>query len=397
MSALRSVAVVVAVAIVAAPAPAHATDRWSKDQSDTSAARAVASKVTIKGRGFGHGRGLSQYGARNAARQGLGVAQILDHYYPGTTSQSASGALKVWISRDRGKHLVVQAQPKLKLKAKGIKRTLPNNRANRWRITGKSPDVSLVSFRRGGRWKKWKTVRGTAEFRASSPITLIAGGRTAYRGVLRSVPANAGSKRLTVNKLSMERYLRGVVALEMPALWEPAAVQAQAVAARTYAASERAAHSGGSYHICDTTQCQVYGGSSAEHPGTDAAIAATAKSIRSFAGEPAFTQFSASNGGWSAAGTQPYLVAQKDPYDTWGGNPYSSWTVTVPAAQLEKQWSSIGSLTDVQVVSRDGNGAFGGRAEKVRVVGVLGQVTMTGDEFRSALALRSTLIDPSVS
>ena len=63
--------------------------------------------------------------------------------------------------------------------------------------------------------------------------------------------------------LTLESYLKGVVPLEMPATWTPAAVRAQAVAARTYAAYERAHRTG---PMCDTTSCQVYGGYAAEHP-----------------------------------------------------------------------------------------------------------------------------------
>ena len=76
------------------------------------------------------------------------------------------------------------------------------------------------------------------------------------------------------------------------------------------------------YQICDTTSCQVYGGFSAEYASTNTAIDATGCQVRlDAAGQPAFTQFSSSNGGWTAAGSQPYLVAQEDPYDGWSGNP----------------------------------------------------------------------------
>ena len=93
----------------------------------------------------------------------------------------------------------------------------------------------------------------------------------------------------------------------MPASWSPAAVQAQAIAARTYAAYERAHPLTDTYQICDTTSCQVYGGYSSEHPDSNAAIAATAGKIQTYGGDPAFTQFSSSSGGWTSAGSVPYL------------------------------------------------------------------------------------------
>ena len=73
--------------------------------------------------------------------------------------------------------------------------------------------------------------------------------------------------------LNIEKYLRGVVASEMPASWPSAALQSQAVAARTYAARGRADRTGSYYDLCDTTSCQVYGGLATEDSRTSAAIA----------------------------------------------------------------------------------------------------------------------------
>ncbi len=79
----------------------------------------------------------------------------------------------------------------------------------------------------------------------------------------------------TINALPLDDYVKGVVPREMPTSWEAAAVRAQAVAARTYAAFDRAAHSTRSYHTCDTTSCQVYGGLAAEDSRGNAAVVAT--------------------------------------------------------------------------------------------------------------------------
>ncbi len=136
----------------------------------------------------------------------------------------------------------------------------------------------------------------------------------------------------------MESYLRGVVPLEIPASWSPDAVRAQAVAARTYAAAERSHPNARHYQICDTTQCQVYGGVGAEHPAATQAIRDTARQGLTYDGRPAFTQFSASSGGWTSAGSTPYLVAQEDPYDGWEGNAVHTWTRTVNDAALERHY-----------------------------------------------------------
>jgi SpoIID/LytB domain protein len=186
-----------------------------------------------------------------------------------------------------------------------------------------------------------------------------------------------------VNVVSLEHYLKGVVPQEVPASWPRHAVRAQAVAARTYAAHERAA----SGTICDTTMCQVYGGFSAEHPDSNAAIKATARRILTYGGKPAFTQFSASNGGWTAKGPFPYQPGKKDPYDDM----YRGWSVTFTGNQITRHWNGLGNLRSVRVLSRDGNGPWGGRAVKLRVRGSQGSVDVDADRFMLFVGLRSTL------
>jgi stage II sporulation protein D len=200
-----------------------------------------------------------------------------------------------------------------------------------------------------------------------------------------------------VNILPLDRYLQGVVPLEVPALWHEEAVRAQAVAARTYAAYERAHPIARHYQICDTTSCQVYGGKDAEHAASNDAVRATARKVLTYAGAPAFTQFSSSSGGWTAAGSAPYLVAQKDPYDGWSGNPNHRWTTTISDRRIEKAWPTIGNLTGIRFSNRDGNGQWGGRVGTVRLTGSKGAVTMSGDVFRFGLGLRSEWINLSVA
>ena len=149
----------------------------------------------------------------------------------------------------------------------------------------------------------------------------------------------------------------------MPASWLPAALRAQAIAARTYAAFEVADSTNRVYQLCDSAACQVYVGETAEFASTNQATAATAGQIRTIHGAPAFTQYSASNGGWMSAGGEPYLVAEKDTFDPWSGNPYRSWTTKVTAAAIEKAWPSLGRLTGITIGTRDGNGLWGGRVE----------------------------------
>ena len=135
----------------------------------------------------------------------------------------------------------------------------------------------------------------------------------------------------------------------------------------------------------------MYGGFTAEYATTNAAVEATAGQVRlDAAGRPAFTQFSSSNGGWSVAGSQPYLVAQQDPYDGWSGNTNSSWTLPLTAGNVEKNYPAIGTLTSIAIDSRDSNGDWGGRALTMTLTGTAGTVQTTGEEFRTLVGLKSS-------
>ncbi len=360
----------------------------------------AAPSYTVTGYGYGHGHGLSQYGAQGAANQGVGWKQIIGFYYPGTRLGRARGAIKVLITADK-KDVVVDAAEGLRLtrltgrKSFVLAKVRP--RATRWRIMPRG-SRSVVSYRAPGRggWQKWTTLPGASEFSAGNrPLTLRLPKheKAEYRGALRSV------EKHTVNVLPLDRYVQGVVAREVPAEWPAEAVRAQAVAARTYAAFERETATS-YYDICDTESCQVYGGAADEHPATNAAVQATRGRVVLYGGQPAFTQFSSSNGGYSSAGSQPYLVAQPDPYEVSSDNPNDPWTTTVTRAQIENAWPLVSSLSNMSF-SRDGLGAhYGGRVTSVTLTGSLGglptSVKVTGDEFRLRLGLKSTWFELAV-
>lgn len=381
--------VIAAVASVLASSPAHAAaDDWTIPDQAT---------IRINGHGYGHGHGMSQHGAQGAALQGLSHQQIAEFYYPGTTWGTAKGRVSVLISADTSKDVRVVAARGLRLtvlaSGKVFELGKVRPKATRWRITPVSGGRSQVSYRTSS-WKVFRTVNGDAELvtpGAATTLVLPSGAKVAYRGALRSV------KKDTVNVLSLDKYLRGVVPTEMPVSWEAEALAAQAIAARTYAAYERAHPIAAHYQLCDTTSCQVYGGASAEHPASNAAIKASKGEVLLYDGAPAFTQFSASNGGWTSAGSVPYLVAKQDPYDAWEGNTNTSWQTTVSDATVEKAFPAIGNLNRIQFTARTGNGQWGGRVVKVKLTGTSGSRTITGEDFRFALGLRSEWVDLTVS
>jgi SpoIID/LytB domain protein len=384
---LGPIAALLALMVPLSVAPAQA-----KEGADTP----ITAPLTVTGHGYGHGHGLSQWGAEGAARQGLDYRRIIGFYYPSTSWGSAGGKVRVLITADTSRSVVVKARSGLRAHWVGHHRTWKlahrQPHAKKWRIVPAAGGRSTVQYKLKA-WRKLATVKGDLEFNAGgAPISLVLpGNRTvAYRGALRAAsPQPGGMDRDTVNVLPLERYLQGVVPSEMPASWRAAAVRSQAVAARTYAAFERAGRHG-YYQLCDTAACQVYGGYSAEYPASNAAIAATAHQIVTYRGKPAFTQFSASNGGATFAGGQPYLVSKADPYDD-APAPYGSWSTTLSAASIEARWPVIGRLTKITVTPSPANGnSGGGYVSTVILEGTSTTKKVSGDDFRSFAGLRST-------
>jgi len=349
------------------------------------ASAAGPESVVLTGSGWGHGRGLSQYGAKAAAEQGLDAAGILAFYYPGTASGLAGGSVKVLITGDTSSNVVVQHRPRLKVRslASGRSWKLRKRGAKRWKLTAKGGDTQLSV--KTTRWRKVRTIPGQAEFKGKGgTIRLyVPGGAADYRGKIRSVVPAGGQGRDTVNVVSVEKYLRGVVPAEMPATWPSQALRAQAIAARTYAVFERDNNDRGAFDVWDTTRSQVYRGADGEQPGATAAIKATAGQIRTYGGAPAFTQFSSSNGGWTAEGRQPYLKAAPDPFD-----PRTPWSATVPATAIESAFPRVGDFERLELIL---DTPTAGHVATVRVVGARDTEEVEGEIFRSRLGLRSTM------
>lgn len=354
---------------------------------------------SVTGHGWGHGIGMSQWGSQGAALQGLSAEQILDFYYPGTvrTDIGLDYPLRVRLLSLAGGTLTAGPTP-------GGLLTLEDTATGRKVNT---PAGARVVITRSGGSFVAEAVQGSSRTLLSfagatsvaGPVRVAstsgqvwtynaAGAGRRYVGELRANATGAGSLE-TVNHVPMEQYLRGVVPRESPSSWAPAALQAQSVAARSYALSVRA--SSGTADLCDTTQCQVYLGSAESTPAgavkelhaasTDAAIAATARIARYYGGGPAFTQFSSTNGGFSKAGSRPYLVARADPYTgTAPGDTRTTWTGTLAVARVQQSCPAGGTLQRM-VLSRDGNGDLGGRITQARLECSTGVATVATPAF----------------
>jgi SpoIID/LytB domain protein len=375
--------------VVAGPAtPARAAEFYAVPASGA---------YTLDGHGYGHGWGMSQWGAQGAAMSGVGAADILAFYYPGTVQHAIGDpVLKVQLRATPSGDVRLDSTPGQAMTvrdvATGLSRTGP---AGAYRVLT-SGDTQRVVVHDGVNWVDFSlggagSYAGPLTFSTPDGVTVYkadadpTGPRwtTArnYRGFVQVVRTSA-TVSTAVNHVTMEDYLKGVVPRESPAWFEPAALQAQAVAARSYSWYDVAVTPGTSWDTCDTTACQVYGGrmlyqngswTGQEEVATTNAIAVTAGIALYYDGSPAFTQFSASNGGARVAGSRPYLAAGPDPYD--GIPPKNSnhnWTATLSAAYLQSTYPEIGTLTGIRVVSRTGVGEWGGHITSFEVVGTAG-------------------------
>jgi SpoIID/LytB domain protein len=355
----------------------------------------------IEGHGWGHGHGLSQYGAQGGAQLGRTADQITAFYYPGTTKATiANVPMRVRLLADNDSSTEVYPATGLKVTdlASGASQTLPTG-PSRWRTTVDSAGLHLQQYSSGA-WRAWNlgtrsALAGPVQFSGPEVVRVELPGSVSrdYRGAVRAVKTGT-STSATVDALPMESYLLGVVPRESSSSWGAGALQAQAIAARSYSEYKRAhVASGAWYDICDTTQCQVFGGTAVysssgtrtplEPASTTAAVQATAGVIRAYNGAAIFAEFSASNGGWSTDGGQPYLVPQRDDWDGVTGSSVHSWSATVSAAQLQARYPAVGRLLRMRVTQRDGNGEWGGRVKQVVLEGVDGSgnatsVTTTG-------------------
>ena len=417
-----------------------------------SPAAAAVPVLVLDGTGYGHGVGLSQWGAEYMARTGRSTDQILATFYPGVQQGEATGTMRVAVHKPavstttltfpqggevrsaqsgaQASGFPVRVGPggRVRIAYDGAYRVTPL-------VSGQSAASAATPYRDepctlvivcppttqptqppttpttqptttttqpggggsgggGGGTGSPSTsappASGSSTASASNPVFAVpaGGGVTrvddrgrAYRG---AIEANAGGGLRLVNIVGVEDYLRGMA--EVPSTWPAAAVQAQTVAARTYAL--RAMQGGG--EICDDARCQVYVGATAESPGQNAAVAATAKRVLTYGGQLASAVYSADAGGVSANtfegfgtpdGTYPYLRNVK--YDT--DNPLP-WKLLVGFDELGRRFGYPGTVTNARV-SEKGPSA---RALTVTLEGSAGDRSVDGRSFARALGLRST-------
>jgi stage II sporulation protein D len=173
--------------------------------------------------------------------------------------------------------------------------------------------------------------------------TFTFGGKR-WRGAPSTVDA-PGKRLALVTTIDVDGYLQGVVPLESPPSWPPAALQAQAIVARTFALARRTLSR--PYDVLANDADQHWGGVDAESPAASAAVQATRGQVLTYAGGPADVFYSACCGGhtadvvaaWGGA-PLPYLRGVADPHCT--AAPDFRWTRAVP---FQRVLAAFGSRT----------------------------------------------------
>ena len=227
--------------------------------------------------------------------------------------------------------------------------------------------------------------RTLAAIPAEGGAILVPDRQQRYRGFVEATAAATGTLRL-VNVVDVETYLKGMGEVRDPT-WPPAALRAQAIAARTYAL--RAMAVGG--EVCDTQRCQVYLGAQAEYGAMNKAVDDSREQVLVFGRELISAVYSANGGGHSASqeegfGVGPELAVpylRPAPYLTQDPGP---WSVTIALTDVGRRLGYAGDVTDVRIARAGPSG----RAVEVVLDGSAGPKPVTGIAFDAALGLRST-------
>jgi SpoIID/LytB domain protein len=363
---------------------------------------------TFYGGGWGHGLGLSQWGAYGLARQGWSAARILTHFYQGTRvgqAEDAPAALRIGL---------VQGQQRIRLEAQAGPVDL--------RLGGRKADDTIATVPRGETWTV-RQVDGKYRIRdaAGDPVGGPVGGpnanlyavyvpdgarvriaetgRTYARGWIEfnlyGCPSSCAIRLIAV--VPTEQYLYGLG--EVPSSWPMAALKAQAIAARSYALS-KVADKGQHRPVCNcalyaSAYDQVYVGWDKE-AGTDgerwvSAVDATAGQVVTYQGEAIQAFYMSSSGGYTENnenvwGGAPiaYLRGVCDPGDYTPANPNAVWRVSLSASEVTRRLAlGIGTVTRFTGIAR----GVSGRILQVTVVGESGSVTVSGETLRSRLGL----------
>ena len=367
---------VLILALALATAATAATPPDAVTTPATAASQPLSAPVyVLSGGGYGHGVGLNQYGALGQAKANRSYRDILAFYYPGTTvAKSALSTVRVLITDGRPSLRIASTMAFTVTDASGMITPLPAGE-----IVLK-PDLKVAVN------GKPKALPGPLSFTPTKGQTLTLDGK-GYRGELRATPGPNGLQ--IVDVVALDEYLLGVVPGEMPKEWPAAALQAQAVAARSYALASIVKNR--DFDLYADPRSQMYYGAAAESPATTAAVQATKGETLTYDGKVATTFYYSSSGGRTASSEDvfglalPYLQSRPDPWDTL--SPYHHWEPrSFTATSLAQAFGLSAPVVDVIVAP-----TFSGRPASVTLVKKTGQkILLKAADVRARLGLRST-------
>jgi stage II sporulation protein D len=350
----------------------------------TSAAGA-ATRWSLRGAGWGHGIGMSQYGAYGFSKHGTGYRPILAHYYRGTAiGQRRGNTMRVLLSANKQQIL---------FRGAGWAAGRRLDPGSMYRATPSGSNVLL----RDARGRVLKRVAGMISVTGAPRVRLLGTAANGvldgvYRGTL-EIRTAAGPGLNAINALELESYVRGVVPNESPSGWPAAALQAQAVAARTYALTTDVGGRG--FNQYADTRSQMYRGYLSETPSTAAAVDSTRGEVVTYGGRVVATYFFSTSGGhtedienvFAGAPAQPWLQGVDDPYDD--SSPYHRWG---PYSYSERGFAAKlggwvkGHFEGLDVLQR----GVSPRIVRAEVRGSGGSTVVTGAQLRARLDLRDT-------
>jgi stage II sporulation protein D len=379
---------------------------------------------TFFGSGWGHGIGMSQYGALGLAQDGFTAGEIIRHYYRGSEVVERAAPL----SRYRIGLLQDRRVVTLKASSGPFVLKLSNGQVIE-RVGGGGTRKVIIRYgqyriRRGNgtlvgghAWGS-DSVHLRVDPSLGSVVAVAEWGHRIKRGLL-EFQIVASSRAHLVVKIAPELYLRGIG--EVPSLWPAAVLGAQAIAARTYAdriVKNLLADSTARARKWAACRCHLYGTPADQnYTGWDKeaesygnrwvdAVQATRKRVATYGGSLITTYYSSSSGGhtenienvWITAAPQPYLKGVCDPAEDETGNPYEFWgpvsrsgsgIASALSGYRDVGGSLIGNIGEVRDF-RDFVRGVSGRVERVKVVGSNRSVVVAGWTLRGALALRDT-------
>jgi stage II sporulation protein D len=347
----------------------------------------AASRLVVRGAGFGHGIGMSQYGAFGFAERGTDHATILRHYYRGTEIGELQGGAQVRVLLKTASRIVFGSATRVA----GGRALDPTRRYVAVRGLSGAIGLRSSSGRNLGTYASPLSIEGAAGGLRLFGRSGHAANDGRYRGNMEFRASSLGGVS-AINAIGIDDYVRGVVAGEMPSGWPQEALRAQAVAARTYALAT--SKDGDGFDQYADTRSQVYNGVAGETAATDEAVAATAGQIVAYQGKPIPTYFFSTSGGrtenvenvFLGATPAPYLTSVEDPYDD--ASPRHKWVRRMSLGSAQRRLGSLvkGSLTRIRVLRR-------GKSPRVvaaQVVGTRGRTSVSGPALRSRLGLYDT-------